>query len=66
MFYYDNILWLQSIEFFYSCLFAFCICLFSKERDKQVKELDGWRGGKGLGGDEEGNHGQNTLYAFLI
>lgn len=46
--------------FYYSCLF-FSICLFSKEREKEGVELDGW-GGRIWEVAGEGNHYQNILY----
>ena len=34
--------------------FGFLYCLFSKDRDKEVKTLDVWGGGEDLGGNEGG------------
>lgn len=33
---------------------VFLYCLFSKDRDKEVKTLDVWGGGEDLGGNESG------------
>ena len=43
-------------------LFFKLACFFSKEREKEGTEEDGWGHGKGLGGDEGGGTMIRILY----